>query len=77
MDGQGQPGGDGQGAPGQGGPGGQSQGVDSYTAVNEYIEDTTVSNETIESTGTDENAALISSGAVSYTHLTLPTILRV
>lgn len=63
MDGQGQPDGDGQGAPGQGGPGGQSQGVDSYTAVNEYIEDTTVSNETIESTGTDENAALISSGA--------------
>ena len=63
MGGQGQPGGDGQGAPGQGGPGGQSQGVDSYTAVNEYIEDTTISNETIESTGTDENAALISSGA--------------
>ncbi|WP_455504573.1 hypothetical protein [Blautia sp.] len=63
MGGQGQPGGDGQGAPGQGGPGGQSQGVDSYTAVNEYTEDTTVSNETIESTGTDENAALISSGA--------------
>ena len=63
MGGQGGPGGDGQGAPGQGGPGGQSQGVDSYTAVNEYIEDTTVSSETIESTGTDENAALISSGA--------------
>lgn len=63
MDGQGQPGGDGQGASGQGGPDGQSQGVDSYTAVNEYTEDTTVSNETIESTGTDENAALISSGA--------------
>lgn len=63
MGGQGGPGGDGQGAPGQGGPGGQSQGVDSYTAVNEYIGDTTVSNETIESTGTDENAALISSGA--------------
>ena len=63
MGGQGQPGGDEQGAPGQGGPDGQSQGVDSYTAVNEYIEDTTVSNEPIESTGTDENAALISSGA--------------
>lgn len=63
MGGQGQPGGDGQGAPGQGGSGGQSQGVDSYTAANEYTEDTTVSNETIESTGTDENAALISSGA--------------
>ena len=69
----GQPGGDGQnggapdgngrGGPGNGQPGGQSQGVDSYTAVNEYTEDTTVSNETIESTGTDENAALISSGA--------------
>lgn len=53
MGGQGQPGGDEQGAPGQGGPDGQSQGVDSYTAANE----------TIESTGTDENAALISSGA--------------
>lgn len=63
MGGQGGPGGDGQGAPGQGGPGGQSQGVDSYTAVNEYTEDTTVSGETLESTGTDENAALISSGA--------------
>lgn len=61
--GQGVPGGDGQGAPGQSGPGGQSRGVDSYTAVNEYTEDTTVSNETIESTGTDENGALISSGA--------------
>ena len=63
MGGQGQPGGDGQGASGQGGPDGQSQGVDSYTAANEYTEDTTVSNETIESIGTDENAALISSGA--------------
>lgn len=63
MGGQGQPGGDGQGASGQGGPDGQSQSVDSYTAANEYTEDTTVSNETIESTGTDENAALISSGA--------------
>ena len=63
MGGQGGPGGDGQGGPGNGQPGGQSQGVDSYTAANEYTEDTTVSNETIESTGTDENAALISSGA--------------
>ena len=60
--GQGDPGGEGQGAPG-GGPGGQAQGVDSYTAANEYTEDTTVSNETLTSTGTDENAALISSGA--------------
>ena len=60
--GQGDPGGEGQGAP-DGGPGGQAQGVDSYTAANEYTEDTTVSNETLTSTGTDENAALISSGA--------------
>ncbi|MCD8231942.1 MAG: hypothetical protein LUD14_09035 [Clostridiales bacterium] len=35
----------------------------SYTAVNEYSEDTTVDGETITSTGTDENAALITSGA--------------
>ena len=61
--GQGGPGGDGQEAPVQGGPGGQAQGVDSYTTANEYTEDTTVSNETLTSTGTDENAALISSGA--------------
>ena len=54
-----------EGAPdGQGGPGGgQSEGVDSYTAVNEYTEDTSVENTSLESTGTDENAALISSGA--------------
>ena len=63
MSGQGGPGGDDQGASGQGGPGGQSQGVDSYTAANEYTEDTTVSNEIIESIGIDENAALISSSA--------------
>ncbi|MCC8151869.1 MAG: hypothetical protein LIO96_10555 [Lachnospiraceae bacterium] len=35
----------------------------SYTAVNEYSEDTTVDGETITSTGTDENAALITNGA--------------
>ncbi|MCD8150070.1 MAG: hypothetical protein LUE92_11050 [Clostridiales bacterium] len=35
----------------------------SYTAVNEYSEDTTVDGETITSTGTDENAALITGGA--------------
>jgi len=34
-----------------------------YTAVNEYSTDATVSGETITSTGTDENAALITSGA--------------
>ncbi len=43
--------------------GGQSGGVDSYTAVNEYSSDTTVDSETIESTGTDENAVLIDNGS--------------
>lgn len=54
--------GGGQGAPG-GAPGGQSQGVDSYDAVNTYDSDTEVSDTSLESTGTDENAALVSSGA--------------
>ena len=48
---------------GQGGPGGQSQGVESYTAVNDYTEDTTVDGDTLSSTGTDENVAHISEGA--------------
>lgn len=50
------------GGPG-GAPGGQSQGVDSYDAVNTYDSDTEVSDTSLESTGTDENAALVSSGA--------------
>ena len=48
---------------GQGGPGGQASGVDSYDAANEYSEDETVSDTSLESTGTDENAALVSNGA--------------
>ena len=54
--------GGGQGGPG-GAPGGQSQGVDSYDAANTYDSDTEVSDTSLESTGTDENAALVSSGA--------------
>lgn len=54
--------GGGQGAPG-GAPGEQSQGVDGYDAVNTYDSDTEVSDTSLESTGTDENAALVSSGA--------------
>ena len=54
--------GGGQGGPG-GAPGGQSQGVDSYEAANTYDSDTEVSDTSLESTGTDENAALVSSGA--------------
>ena len=48
---------------GQGGPGGQASGVDSYDAANEYSSDETVSDTTLESTGTDENAAFVSNGA--------------
>ena len=48
---------------GQGGPGGQASGVDSYDAANEYSEDETVSDTSLESTGTDENAALVSNGS--------------
>ena len=48
---------------GQGGLGGQASGVDSYDTVNEYSSDETVSDTSLESTGTDENAALISNGA--------------
>ena len=48
---------------GQGGPGSQASGVDSYDAANEYSSDETVSDTTLESTGTDENAALVSNGA--------------
>lgn len=54
--------GGGQGGPG-GAPGGQSQGVDSYDAANTYDSDTEVSDTSLESTGTDENAALVSAGA--------------
>ena len=45
------------------GSGNQSQGVDSYTAVTEYTEDTQTDDQTYESTGTDENAVLVSNGA--------------
>lgn len=48
---------------GQGGPGGQASGVDSYDAANEYSSDENVSDTSLESTGTDENAALVSNGA--------------
>ena len=48
---------------GMGGPGSQSQGVDSYTAVNTYSEDTSLDGDSIASSGTDENAVLVDSGA--------------
>lgn len=54
---------DGEAPDGQGGPGGQSEAPESYTAVNDYTEDTSVDGETISSTGTDENAVHVSEGA--------------
>ncbi|MCD7884858.1 MAG: hypothetical protein LUI87_14315 [Lachnospiraceae bacterium] len=41
--------------------GGQSSGVDSYESANTITEDTTIDSEEITSTGTDENAVLVSS----------------
>lgn len=41
----------------------QSSAPDSYTTVKEYTEDTAVDGESYTSTGTDENAILVSSGA--------------
>lgn len=49
------------GAPG--GSGGDSSGVDSYDSANSYTTDTEVASETLSSTGTDENAVLVQSGA--------------
>ncbi len=47
-------------------------GVDSYTAVTEYATDTTVDGETFTSTGTDENAILVSSDtSVSLSNITV------
>ena len=73
--GQGGPGGNGQGMPGgSGGPGGQSSQPESYTAVTSYQEDTTKTDESYQSTGTDENAVLIENGA--KVTLNNPTVTR-
>ena len=50
---------------GGGQPGGGASGVDSYDAVTEYTEDTEVDGESYSSTGTDENAILVSNGATA------------
>ena len=50
-----------QGGP-QNGPGGSAPGE--YTAVSAYSKDAAIANETITSTGTDENAILVNSGAM-------------
>lgn len=51
---------------GQGGPGGGSASSDvSYSSGNEIGSDTTISNQTIDSTGTDEEAVLVDNGATA------------
>ncbi len=63
-----------QGAGGPGGaPGGQSQKPESYSSANEYTTDTTVENTSIASTGTDENAVLVSNGATATINNTTVT----
>lgn len=54
---------DGEAPDGEGGPGGQSQAPTEYDAQNTYTEDAAVTGESISSTGTDENAVLVQSGA--------------
>lgn len=66
----GQPGGN---TPGGGAPGGSaSSQPESYNAVTEYTEDTEVSDASFSSTGSDENAILVSNGAnVTLKNITL------
>lgn len=52
---------------GMGGPGGMSAQPESYSAVKTVSEDASISGETIESTGTDENALLVTGGNVTVT----------
>lgn len=54
---------DGEAPDGKGGPDGQSQAPTEYDAENTYTEDAAVTGESISSTGTDENAVLVQSGA--------------
>ncbi len=49
----------------------QAGGVDSYTAVNEYTSDQSLADESVKSTGTDENAILVSDGNVAMDELTI------
>lgn len=59
-----------QGKPGT--PGGTSNEPSSYTSVNTYEKDANITDETINSTGSDENAVLVQNGAnVTIENLTL------
>lgn len=57
---------------GMGQPGGGMSSADiTYSALKEFSEDTTVEGETIASTGTDENAILVTDGEVTVTDSTI------
>lgn len=57
---------------GMGGPGNSQAAPTSYTASNHYTDNTALSGETISSTGTDENAVLVTDGAsVSLDQMTV------
>ena len=58
------------GGPG-GAPGGQSSQPESYTAVTTVSEDTTLTGNTYDSTGTDENAILVTGGTLNISNATL------
>lgn len=47
------------------GPGGGSSAPESYSAVNEYTEDTSVSNTSLSSEGTDENTVLVQTAGIT------------
>lgn len=50
---------------GMGGPGGGTSAPESYSAVNEYTEDTSVSNTSLSSEGTDENTVLVQTAGIT------------
>ena len=57
---------------GAGGPGNSQAAPTSYTSANHYTDNTALSGETISSTGTDENAVLVTDGAsVSLVQMTV------
>lgn len=58
------------GGPG-GAPGGQSSQPESYTAVTTVSEDTTLTDNAYDSTGTDENAILVTNGTLNLSNATL------
>lgn len=68
------PSGEGGGAGGAGGSGGGTSAPSSYTSVRGITEDTTITGETVASTGSDENAIFVSGGTATLSNLTITRI---